>query len=173
LILLCPSSPLIKASRGQAVALAPVIKTCFLVATQTTIHPPATPRRTMIPQALHQPAGRKWSSGCWWRTQFRVVVGCILEGEKSANVSSKKSGAATRVSLPAWRIKGLREDQRPPPALPDFARRRRSYLSRLRVPLLPMPTYSKPKRQSHLGNTGEANHSSASCRRSQWATDSG
>ena len=56
LVLLCPSCPLIKASRWQAFTLSPVIQACLLVATQTSVHPPTHPRRTMIPQPSHQQA---------------------------------------------------------------------------------------------------------------------
>jgi hypothetical protein len=56
LVLLCPSCPLIKASRWQAFTLSPVIQACLLVATQTSVHPPTHPPRTMITQPLHQQA---------------------------------------------------------------------------------------------------------------------
>src|SRR3954451_15069710 len=53
LVLLCPSGPLFKPSRWQALALPPVVEACLLVAPQAAGHPPPNPLRPVV---LQQPA---------------------------------------------------------------------------------------------------------------------
>src|SRR4051794_14825782 len=54
LVLLCPSRSLIKATRGQALALPPMVQACFLVTPQTAIHGAAQVGRPLTVQQLVQ-----------------------------------------------------------------------------------------------------------------------
>src|SRR5437588_2722154 len=56
-LLLCPFFPLFKASRCQAVALSPVVESCFLVAPQTTLEGTVAVRRALALQHLVQDPG--------------------------------------------------------------------------------------------------------------------